>query len=105
MVTDWADGHSCWIADYDKYMYQSRRLRAILRLAQCSILEPYNYTFMFYGPVPNDRLQSYPNASLNNYVWSYNDCSARYLRDCSFLMKLKYFLKAVFLPTVGSCWL
>ena len=76
-------------------------LRGGLAHNQCYVLQPNNSTM--HAPYLNDKFQKYHNDSLLSTVWKYNKCSARILRDCTLLTKIKYVYKQLFLSSKGAC--
>ena len=103
MAEDWVVGSPWLFRGKVDYVRGTRDLVTYLLRVQCHMLEPHDGVEESYGPVPNTRLRRITNSTLAADVWSYHDCSARYVRDCSLLHRTKYLIKNVFRPTVGSC--
>ena len=93
MADDWNVGSPCVFRGHDGYVSNVQDLVDYLLYIQCHLLIPYNGENGLYGPVPNTDLQLAANSSLSSIVWSYQDCSARFVRDCYLLFRVKYVVK------------
>ena len=103
MADDWIVGSPCLFRGRGSYVNSLRGLVDYLLRIQCHLLVPYNGEDGLYGPVPITELQLMANSSLSSDVWSYQDCSARFVRDCSLLLHIKYVVKLMLKNSVGFC--
>ena len=103
MAEDWIVGSPCLFRGKEDYVRDMRDLVVYLLRIQCHLLMPHNGVDESYGPVPVAQLQFMANSTLSSDVWSYRDCSARFVRDCSLLFKIMYVVRNMFSPTVGFC--
>ena len=103
MADDWIVGSPCLFMGRGSYVSNLRYLVDYLLRIQCHLLVPYNGEVGLFGPLPIAQLQLMANASLSNDVWSYRDCSARLVRDCSLLIRIKYVIRLMFKNSIGFC--
>ena len=103
MADDWIVGSPCLFMGRENYVSSIRSLVVYLLQIQCHLLVPHNGVDESYGPVPVAQLQLMANSTLSADVWSYQDCSARFVRDCSLLFRVKYLIKSMFRSTIGFC--